>query len=284
MNNQPIKLPSKIRIKDKTQSGHFIKVAPFRKNITRTVPHKHNQYFEIVYLSAGSGDHWIDGTRYPVKSPVLFFINAEQVHNWELTGEPEGHVLIIKHTFLQYTEDEKLKQLLQRLWPVNCTYLHPASGKDIEALFALLERLSLSDNGYKIMAEGLLKALISKMLLLVHSSVNHFNKGTRLYVHYLDLLSQRSKIHRKVSHYAKQLGTTSQNLNAACRKAANQTAGELITVHILGEAKRLLLYTDNTVSQIAYQLEFTDPSYFVKYFKKHLNITPEAFRKKSFSK
>lgn len=276
-------MPSTLQIKDKIKAGELFKVAPFRKEIKRTAPHKHNQYFEIVYLSAGSGDHWIDDKRYPVKPPVLFFINAEQVHNWDLSGQPAGHVLILKQDFLKYAEDEQLKQLLQRLWPVNCTYLHAASGEDFEVLFELLERQPLSTNDhYKIMMEGLLKALLSKMLILIHSSVNHFNKGARLYEHYLDLLNQQNKINRKVSYYAKALGTTSQNLNAACRKAVNQTAGELITTHLLGEAKRLLLYTDNTVSQIAYQLEFTDPSYFVKYFKKHLNITPEAFRKRSF--
>lgn len=274
-----------LKIKDKVKPGELIKVAPFRTEIRRTYPHKHNQYFEIVYLSAGSGDHWIDDKRYPVKAPVLFFINAKQVHNWDLSGQPAGHVLIIKHDFLKYSEDERLQQLLQHLWPVNCTYLHPTSTEEIEALFALLERQPKSGNDHhKIMTEGLLKALISKILILVHSSGDPVNKGAHLYAHYMELLNQQSKIRRNVSFYAQQLGTSSQNLNAACRKAVNQAAGALIVTHILGEAKRLLLYTDNTVSEIAYQLEFTDPSYFVKYFKKHLNVTPEAYRKQSFSK
>lgn len=273
------------RIKNKIASNELIKVAPFRSEVRRTAPHKHNQYFEIVYLSAGSGDHWIDGRRYPVNPPVLFFINAGQVHHWDLTGRPEGHVLIFKYAFIGHADDGQLKQLLQRLWTVHCTYLHTASKGDIEVLFELLERQASSpDDLSKIMTEGLLKALISKMLILVHPSLSHADKGLYLYARYLDLLNRQNKIQRKVSYYAGQLSTTPQNLNAACRKAAGQTAGELITGHILGEAKRLLLYTEDTVSQIAYQLEFTDPSYFVKYFKKHLNITPEAFRKQSFSK
>lgn len=278
-------MPATLSIKDKVEPGELIKVAPFRKEVRHTDPHKHSQYFEVVYLSCGSGVHWIDDKGYPVKPPVLFFIKAEQVHNWDLGGESAGHVLIIKHDFLKYSEDEQLQQLLQRLWPVNCVYLHSSSNEDLDMFFELLERQPSSDNDYhKIMIEGLLKALLSKILMLVRSSGNPINKGAHLYTHYLGLLSQQSKIHRKVNYYARQLGTTSQNLNAACRKAVNQTAGELIVGQILAEAKRLLLYTDNTVSQIAYQLEFTDPSYFVKYFRKHLNVTPEAFRRQSFSK
>ncbi len=37
----------------------------------------------------------------------------------------------------------------------------------------------------------------------------------------------------------------------------------------MDEAKRLLLYTNNTVSEIAFAIEFTDPSHFVKYLKKY---------------
>jgi AraC family transcriptional activator of pobA len=47
---------------------------------------------------------------------------------------------------------------------------------------------------------------------------------------------------------------------------------------VLNETKRLLLYTDKTISEIAFDLAFTDPSHFVKYFKKAVGCTPKAFR------
>src|SRR3546814_11938428 len=76
-----------IPVKNKIAEDRHLKVEPFRKEVRVTKPHKHKQYFEIVYLSGGSGAHWIDGTRYEVRPPVLFFINRDQIHYWELQGE-----------------------------------------------------------------------------------------------------------------------------------------------------------------------------------------------------
>ncbi|SEO54184.1 Helix-turn-helix domain-containing protein [Niastella yeongjuensis] len=78
--------------------------------------------------------------------------------------------------------------------------------------------------------------------------------------------------------YAGQLNTTPQNLNAACRKAVDQASAEVLAEFITSEAKRLLLYTNNTVSQIAGTLDFIDASHFIKYFKRITGQTPQSFR------
>jgi AraC family transcriptional activator of pobA len=56
-------------------------------------------------------------------------------------------------------------------------------------------------------------------------------------------------------------------------------AGEVIRNRIALEAKRLLINNDLTVQEIAGQLNFADNSYFTKFFKKQVGITPEEFRK-----
>ena len=75
---------SKLHIKDKSETGKFCKVAPFRKEIRKTEPHKHNNYFEIIYLSKGSGFHYIDNNEFQIQSPTIFFIKKEQVHYWNI--------------------------------------------------------------------------------------------------------------------------------------------------------------------------------------------------------
>jgi AraC-like DNA-binding protein len=57
------------------------------------------------------------------------------------------------------------------------------------------------------------------------------------------------------------------------------SAGELIRDRILLEAKRLLINLDLTISEIAYQLNFSDNSYFTKFFKKYTGQKPDEFRK-----
>lgn len=46
--------------KSKIEQNKTIKVSPFREEIRNTTPHRHNSYFEIIYLSQGKGFHTID--------------------------------------------------------------------------------------------------------------------------------------------------------------------------------------------------------------------------------
>jgi AraC family transcriptional activator of pobA len=276
----PLQPDKRIRVKDKISADKHIKIEPFRKEVRITKPHKHNQYFEIVYLSNGGGAHWIDGVRYAVKPPVLFFINRNQIHNWELENEPDGYVIILKNSFFQHSKDESLKQLLHLVWHANCLYLGQA--EEIPVLLQLLAAHTMQ-NVYELHSiDGLLKALIAAILRKGAQHFLHSGLQTRLYTHYIDLLLTRKDVLRKVSDFARELHTTPQNLNAACRKAVNQSASEILDEFIIHEACRLLLYTDNHVSEIAYQLSFKDPSYFVKFFKKYRHATPEEFRKRNF--
>jgi len=130
--------------------------------------------------------------------------------------------------------------------------------------------------------DGLLKSLIALLLEKGRYSFLHTGIQTQLYARLIDLLLTRPNFQRKVGVLAKQLNTTPQNLNAACRKAVHQSAGEVLNEFIMGEARRLLLYTDSHINEIAYRLNFKDPSYFVKFFKKQEQLTPEAFRKQHF--
>ncbi|HTE27719.1 AraC family ligand binding domain-containing protein [Flavitalea sp.] len=109
-----------LQVKDKTEAIETIKVLPFRKEVKKTEPHKHNNYFEIIYLSGGSGYHSIDSRKYPVIPPIIFFIRKEQAHNFDLEGEPEGFVIIIKKTFIEKSLDNELKLLLTKLSSHNC--------------------------------------------------------------------------------------------------------------------------------------------------------------------
>jgi AraC family transcriptional activator of pobA len=123
---------------------------------------------------------------------------------------------------------------------------------------------------------GLLKALLAKILEV--SMLQISNTKTDLFHSFRELLGQTAEIKNNVAHYADILNTTPQNLNAICRKAVNQSATEVLAEHIISEAKRLLFYTNLSVSEISFTLHFSDSSHFVKYFKRFTGHTPQAFR------
>jgi AraC family transcriptional activator of pobA len=270
-------MAKKLLINNKIESGKMIKVAPFKKDIRKTTPHTHNNYFEILYLSAGSGRHFIDSRAYEVKPPVMFFVRKEQVHHWELDSEPDGFVLILKKAFVDQSLDSELKVLLMEISKQSC--LHIYDPVIIQALFSLLtlENAYEHEYGFQI-TEGLLKSLLAKVLEIAAPQMAlSTRKG--LYESFFELLNKGDVIKNKVAYYANLLNTSPQNLNAACRKAINQSAADVLSAHILEQAKRLLIYTDNTVSEISATLDFSDTYHFVKYLKRLAGHTPLSFRR-----
>lgn len=270
-------MASQLIIKDKIESEKLIKATPFKKETRKTAPHKHNNYFEIIYLSKGSGYHYIDFNKYPVEAPVIYFIRKEQVHYWELDTEPDGFVVIIKKVFMEMSLDDELKLLFEKISSQNS--LRIKDNKTIHTLLKLLteENKTEGENTFHII-EGLLKSLLAKVLEVAKPVMKKQDTKPGIFHSFLDLLHTANVVNCKVNYYAKQLNSSPQNLNAACRKAINQSASEVLAEFIISEAKRLLLYTDKTVSEISYTLKFNDPSHFVKYFKRITGQTPQSFR------
>ena len=268
-------MKAELEIKDKTRQNEGIKIAPFRQHIRKTSPHKHNNYFEIIYLTKGQGSHTIDAKEYEIKTPAIFTIRKEQVHYWNIITEPEGFVLIIKKSFIENCLDKDIKLFISTLSAQTCLY--PKDNVAVDIFELLLNENQERKTPNRPIIDGLLKALLAK--LLESATPNFYKNGnSTVFQKFIDLLSKENELTNKVNHYARLLNTTPQNLNAICRKEKGQSATKILSEHIISEAKRLLLYTDFSVSEIAHRLDFKDNSHFSKYFKRHVENTPIGFR------
>lgn len=268
-----------LTIKNKIENHHGIKIAEFRKDIRRTAPHRHNSYIEFIFLSGGGGFHTIDGKPYKVAPPMLFVVRKEQVHHWELEGEPEGYVLIIKKRYIETSLDKVLGDLLLKISVHTC--VHIPAPDTLTMFFRLLIQEWQSEKAIpysRDVTDGLLKALLAKMLQLARPERPKHINTTDTFQRFEALLGETNSLRNSVAYYAGLLNTTSQNLNAVCRRAVGESAAAVLARHLLNEAKRLLLYTDMSLGEIAARLNFGDNSHFIKYFKRHAGITPNVFR------
>jgi AraC-like DNA-binding protein len=134
----------------------------------------------------------------------------------------------------------------------------------------------------KEIIHGLLNAFLGKLLQIKEDTLVNSVQPQPIYEKFLSLLVKECPRLHKVNEFADLLFITPQNLNIICKKHTGKSASELITNQLILEAKRYILHTDNTISEIAEILSFTDASNFVKFFKKHENLTPILFRDKYF--
>lgn len=252
-----------------------IKIEPFDSTKRYTKPHRHNKYLEVVYFSEGSGFHFMDQEKYEINPPIAFIVKKDEVHHWHIDSDPIGYVIIIKEGFLEKTLDKHINTQLQQLELQRAFRL--SFDPSLDSLFKIASKLMKEQmTNHHIAIEGTLKALLAKLL---HHAPNKGHLGKNLAFHFKQLLLEDPK--NNVAHYARLLHTSSQNLNAQCRREFGKTASQVLAQHIIQEAKRQLRYTDLSVTEIAYASNFKDASHFVKYFKRFEGVTPMQFKKNS---
>lgn len=269
-----MELSEEIIIKEKISSHEFLKIEPFDQNKRYTKPHKHNKYLELVFFTKGSGYHYLDLNPLEIKPPIVFLIHRDQVHHWSIDSILEGYVIIIKESFLENIKDTSIRIQLNTL--IGLEKIHIGDHNNILTLLfdALCLEIKQPQVNQEVIESGL-KAILAKLLSYTNHKISSNN--TKLEHRFLQILAETLK--NNVAYYAKQLNTTSQNLNAICQKSFQKSASDVIAKFIIKDVKRQLIYTNKNVSDIAFDLDFKDTSNFTKFFKRHTNITPSQFKK-----
>lgn len=81
-----------------------------------------------------------------------------------------------------------------------------------------------------------------------------------------------------VKYMAAQLAISPRYLSDLLKQETGKTALDHIHIALVNEAKHILMSTDNTVAETAYQLGFENPPYFSRLFKKEVGVTPTEYR------
>jgi AraC family transcriptional regulator, transcriptional activator of pobA len=267
-----------IDVKNKLESQQLFKISPFKEVIKRTKPHKHDAYFEIIYLSQGAGFHWIDTQKFQINPPVVYFLSG-QLHYWEMTAIPNGFVLLFKEDFFSFFKQGDLLNLIRSLEGTTEINLPDTSNLDFIFSEMVKEYKEPSANSTEIIM-GYLQVVLAKLLRNKEHIESRVLPGQdSVYRKFKQLIQNTHPISNlKVNEVASALNVSPQNLNTILKKVGGKSASELIAEQVLLESKRYLIHTDKTVSEIAFALSFTDPSHFVKHFKKSTGETPQAFR------
>ncbi|HLP53038.1 MAG TPA: AraC family transcriptional regulator [Chitinophagales bacterium] len=243
--------------------------------------HRHDFFFVLV-LEKGAGEHIIDFISYPINNYSVFFMRPGQVHQLELKKGSTGYLMEFNTEF--YAPLETAGKIILRK-ASNRTYcrLNPVRFKKaLSVLDSIFREHAEKQEKYK---EAILANFELFLIELIRQSQNPSGlvKGHNRYSQqrledFLELLETHFANKKNARHYAGLLNLTTYQLNAITRETVGKTCSELIKEHILLEAKRLLLATGNKVNQISYQLGYEDVSYFVRFFKKNTGYTPETFR------
>jgi AraC family transcriptional activator of pobA len=282
--NIPIYSLDKFSLSDNQGKGFQVEVFDANRHFSVEYPHRHD-FYEVLYLSGGSGYHIIDSNKYKIEPPCIFFMTPGQTHKLELSHDIDGYILLFAREFYLLNQSNQNK-LLGFPFFHSVTRQNPplylANANDNRFLKTLFERgcLEVKNNN-----EETIRSLLDLILLTCNqlypneNGVFPNNKGHILAKKFLQLIEENYQKNLKVNDYADMLAITANHLTQIVKQTTGKTTIEILQEKNILEIKRLLLYTNLNVTEIASQLNFTDQSYFTKYFKKCTGQTPLDFRK-----
>jgi AraC family transcriptional activator of pobA len=253
----------------------------------RIPAHRHRDLFQIFLVERGGGEMTYEAAILPFEAPAALLIPPTTAHGFRWRENvTDGWVV-------SFTEDvaealgERSNAALTRLKTLAETpvvsFSDDAASKRIAALCAeLYEEHFLAREGYRLAMRGLLALIAIGVARLAASRARTGSvtlaPADATVEALRKLVEENFRKQRHLEFYAQALAMTPDRLNDHVKRATGVTAGHLIRQRVLTEAKRQLVFTAQPIHEIAYDLAFSDPSHFARFFRKQTGTTPHEFR------
>ena len=241
-------------------------------------------YFDITFITSDYGKFSIDNKQYTLCQGDVIFSKPNEIRAWDKNNLPQGYALIFEEEFLlSFFNDHLFIQNLSYFnrdkssARINITNIYPR-------IESLIQNIIAEINDEESKDKHILRALLYEILMLLNreyskSSLILCGKPQNRYIdNFVRLVDENFKSYHDTKHYAGQLCITPNYLNDIVRKNIGISPKRYIRNKIIREAKMLLSYTTLSVAEIANNLNFENPSYFIRLFRKQTNLTPLQYR------
>jgi len=249
--------------------------------------HRH-PYFEVYWINGGSAEYLTDCEIYPVGAGTLIFVSIGQMHNWRFSTDISGYKVgfsphEISESALHLVDDGDLPFFFAPSAP-SIISVPRRKWSDFDARFGTLARELESNEPLRLeAARALLHLLLigcQRVALLNARMTVSESPAAQLARRFWWEVNRGFLTLRHVRDYAARLHVTANHLVETVREQFGRTPGRLIDERLYLEATRLLLHTTRSVSEIAYFLEFKNPSHFGAFFKRHAGCSPGEARRR----
>ncbi|MFN0050305.1 MAG: helix-turn-helix domain-containing protein [Cytophagales bacterium] len=270
-------------------SNFRFKVEPFdhKRHYKVEYPHRHDYFYEVLYIKQGSGTYVIDFQNFEIKPETIFFVSPGQVHEIHYSEDIFGYIFLFTEEFLSISSDDNYGVLfneIQNKKEAICLTTNELSAK-FEFIF---KEAILNFEWFDKFSESICCDFLKIILRLsVRESVKENpvfyqqTKGAEIVKKFKALINKKYTEYLSVKDYAELLAITSSHLNETVKELTGINANALIDNKLLVEIKRLLAYTEQDITEIAYQFNFKDQSYFSRFFKTKTGVSPKEFRANS---
>ncbi|HLG41412.1 MAG TPA: helix-turn-helix transcriptional regulator [Chitinophagaceae bacterium] len=239
--------------------------------------------YVLIWCSKGTAIVVVDEKELSVKQNHILTITSGQIHFFKKKEKAEGLILEFTYDFFCKNDSDIELIFLNGLFchfDLNEVITVPAY-KTIETQLGLIKQeLQTKPYQYLITIHSRIELILVEINRAKVKRGDEIWKPDALFLKFLESVRANFEHNYPLSRFAKMLGTTEAKLNEQSKLHTGRTAQNVIYGLIASEAKRLLIYQNLSVKEVAYQLGFNDPFYFSNFFKKHASVSPKIFQDK----
>ena len=220
---------------------------------------------------------------------TLFIFNENTViEQVKASIRSSGYMITYSRQYLNsiHVDTQDLISIYHGFLDEPCVQVEPAEAAYIHDISKLM-RSVLCDYAPTASREKIISSLFAAMfhyvmgILQQHSLPGNgavSNRTDELFNRFLALLREHCSTERSVEFYAQKMGITPKYLSLILKKKSGRNASKLIDEAVVYEAKRLLKYSGLSIREIAIKLNFASQSFFGKYFKQRVGVSPSRYK------
>ena len=221
-----------------------------------------------------------------LKKDSLFIFSPKHILQVQSNNRFKAHLIVIAPDFLKRIniDTKRMMPLFLQFGSLPCMELTHAESQSLRSFISMVEQElkgSETDFSSEIIG-GLIAATIYKVGdILTHYLTEHpevdspiHNRAEEYFRQFTELLGEHYKHERSVGFYARQLCITPKYLTTLIKRISGKSVSEWIDNYVILEAKTLLKYSNMSVQEIAYYLNFPNQSFFGSYFKRNAGMSP----------
>jgi AraC-like DNA-binding protein len=247
------------------------------------------QGVSIGVTVSGTAKIKINGKLHELRPNTLFIFNENTViEQVKASIRSSGYMITYSRQYLNsiHVDTQDLISIYHGFLNEPCVQIKPEEAAYIHDISKLM-RSVLCDYAPTANRDKIIASLFAAMfhyvmgILQQHSSNgsnNVSNRTDELFNRFLDLLREHCSTERSVEFYAQKMGITPKYLSLILKKKSGRNASKLIDEAVVYEAKRLLKYSGLSINEIATKLNFASQSFFGKYFKQRVGVSPSRYK------
>ncbi|OJJ15286.1 hypothetical protein BKI52_38365 [marine bacterium AO1-C] len=273
---------------DKELSIDCLKIAKNPKLILDNRPF-YVTFYEIVFITKGSGTFKLDNEIMPFEPGTVLLLPPNGWRQWQdCKTKVDGYFLVFEEEFIAQFFNDAL--YLYRFHFFNNTHTPSFVQFDLptfQQIIIKLEEIQQEINSLKSDSEHLLRSLLYYLLILINRKyeATFALKGSyfqdALTLRFRKLLETHIRTHHQVNDYAQMLQVSRSHLNKVLKSHFGKNCSVLIKERLLIEIKKELSFSTKTIAEISFELHFSEPANFIRFFQTATGLSPKAFRQQN---